>query len=551
MQAKEMFDERYRVVDRLGAGSEGEVFLTLYVPTEEFRAVKEIRTGENESFCRELEMLKGLRCGHLPRIIDVLPKGEYTYLVMEHVRGTSVDRILAGGRNVTQEQTLEAALQITEALCYLERRDPPVCHLDIKPSNLIRKPDGRFVLVDFGAAWKEKTCRPGKGTDGYAAPEQYDPQGVTDVRSDIYGLGAVMYRMLSGKTWSKQMNGSCVPNCCEEFGRIIGRCLEQDMSMRYKSASDLRRELIWLRRKENRRHFRVRVLGALAIAFPAAAFLTAALPPSMELSNEPGWNYESLLEEAKVCREDEARSCYRKAVFLDPGRCDAYLQYLKDAGSDAYLSADEDLFLRDLLHTVGLGEDVTNEEKLQEDSLGYGQTALKAALLYWHCSREEDGKRIASGWLDRAVRAGESLSAAQRDSCPWYRTACLYRDMTSALKLVQGRAGGMPDPENIIRYWDTQGKLMTQIKSLGSPFEELEFCRDALSDLSFLCADLEGAGISVQDQKERVMDLIGAARKVSGLPAQKEMFVQLESQAEDAAALALTVLQNRENKDGR
>ena len=321
MQAKEMFDERYRVVDRLGAGSEGEVFLTLYVPTEEFRAVKEIRTGENESFCRELEMLKGLRCGHLPRIIDVLPKGEYTYLVMEHVRGTSVDRILAGGRTVTQEQTLEAALQITEALCYLERRDPPVCHLDIKPSNLIRKPDGRFVLVDFGAAWKEKTCRPGKGTDGYAAPEQYDPQAVTDVRSDIYGLGAAMYRMLSGKTWSKQMYGSCVPNCCEEFGRIIGRCLEQDMSMRYESASDLRRELIWLRRKENRRHFRVRVLGALAIAFPAAAFLTAALPPSMELSNEPGWNYESLLEEAKVCREDEAGTCYRKAVFLDPGRC--------------------------------------------------------------------------------------------------------------------------------------------------------------------------------------------------------------------------------------
>ena len=239
MQAEEMFDERYRVIDRLGAGSEGEVFLTLYVPTEEFRAVKKIRTGENESFCRELEMLKGLRCGHLPRIIDVLPKGEYTYLVMEHVRGTSVDRILAGGRNVTQEQTLEAALQITEALCYLERRDPPVCHLDIKPSNLIRKPDGRFVLVDFGAAWKEKTCRPGKGTDGYAAPEQYDPQAVTDVRSDIYGLGAVMYRMLSGKTWSKQMYGSCVPNCCEEFGRIIGRCLEQDMSMRYESASDV------------------------------------------------------------------------------------------------------------------------------------------------------------------------------------------------------------------------------------------------------------------------------------------------------------------------
>ena len=551
MQAEEMFDERYRVVDRLGAGSEGEVFLALYVPTEEFRAVKKIRTGENENYCRELEMLKGVRCEHLPRIIDVLPGGEYTYLVMEHVRGTSVDRILAGGRNVTQDQALEAALQITDALCYLESRDPPVCHLDIKPSNLIRRPDGRFVLVDFGASWKENTCRPGKGTDGYAAPEQYDAQGVTDVRSDIYGLGAVLYRMLSGKTWSEQMRGSRVPNCCEEFGRIIGRCLEPDMSMRWESAKDLRRELVRLRRRENRRRLRVRVLGALAIAFPAAAFQAAMLPPSMALPAGNGWDYESLLEEAQVCGEEEARSFYRRAVLLAPERSEAYMQYLEDAGSDACLSADEDLFLRDLLHTVVLGEDVTNEEKLAEDSPGYGQVALKTALLYWHCCGEEDGKRIAAGWFDRAVRAADRLDAPQRNSCLWYEAACLYSDMASVLKLVQGRAEGRQDPEDVKRFWDIQGKLMGQVRALGSVPEELEFCRDALYDLSFLCAELERAGVSVKDQRERVQDLTDSALKLTGSSAQQELTVRLEEQIQEAASLALAAQCNRENTDGR
>lgn len=550
MQA-EVFDERYKVADRLGAGSEGEVFLALYVPTEEFRAVKKIRTGENENYCRELEMLKGVRCEHLPRIIDVLPGGEYTYLVMEHVRGTSVDRILEGGRNVTQDQALEAALQITDALCYLETRDPPVCHLDIKPSNLIRRPDGKFVLVDFGAAWKEKTQRPGKGTDGYAAPEQYDAERTTDVRSDLYGLGAVLYRMLSGKTWSKQMYGSRVTNCSEEFGRIIGRCLEPDMAMRYDSAQCLRRELVRLRRNENRRHVRVRVLGALAIAFPAAAFGTAALPSSADLLSGPEWDYESLLEEAKVCGEEDARSFLRRAVLLEPGRSEAYLQYLEEAGSDACLSAEEDLFLRDLLHTVGPGEEETNEEKLRKDSPGYGQTALKTALLYWHCSQEEDGRRIAAGWFDRAVQAGEKLAPGARNGCIWYRTACLYRDMASSLKLVQGRTDSSRDLANAKRYWNILGELMAQVKSLGSPYARMEFCRDALSDLAVLCSDLERAGISIQDQRERTLELVSAARGVLGSPEQQEMITQLEVQAQNAAAVALTAQSNREKEEGR
>ena len=548
MNTTELSDARYRIIEKLGEGSEGSVFLALYLPTEEFRAVKKIRTGEDTATCRELEMMKHLRCEHLPRIIDVLREGPYTYLVMEHVRGCGMDRVLGQGRCVRQDQVLEAALQITDALCYLESRDPPVCHLDIKPSNLIRRPDGRIMLVDFGAAWKEKIPKTGMGTDGYAAPEQYDKQGITDVRTDIYALGAVLYRMLTGKTCSRVLKGSQIPNCSGSLASIIRKCMESRPEERFQSAKELRKQLLRLRRQERRRDLRIRILGALAIALPAAAFGTCALPASMNLSNDPKWNYESLLEEAKVCSEARSRSYYMRAVFMDPRRGDAYLQYLEDAGADGAFSADEDLFWRDLLHTVELGKDLTNEEELAADPDSYGKVALKTGLLYWYCSAEEDSRRIARGWFDKAVGAGERLGRRE-DEEGWLKSAGLYRSMASALQLSSERSVKGPDPENLHSYWKVMEELMMQVSDLGSPLLELEFYRDALSDMTFLGTDLLLAGIDTGKQERRIERLLEGAWNVSGSQAQMKQIEILKAEAEDAGALALTAVGNMERAE--
>ena len=549
MYTSKLSDARYRIIEKLGEGSEGSVFLALYLPTEEFRAVKKIRTGEDTAACRELEMMKHLRCEHLPRIIDVLREGTYTYLVMEHVRGTGMDKVLGQGRSVRQEQVMDAALQITDALCYLESRDPPVCHLDIKPSNLIRRPDGRIMLVDFGAAWKKKMPKAGMGTDGYAAPEQYDEQGTTDVRTDIYALGAVLYRMLTGRTCSRVLKGSQIPNCCGPLAAVIRKCMENRPEDRFQSAKALRKQLVQLRRKERRKELRVRVLGALAIALPAAAFGTSALPASMDLSKDPEWNYESLLEEAKVCSEAESRQYYMRAVFMNPGRGDAYLQYLEDAGADGEFSAGEDLFWRDLLHTVELGKDLTNEEELAADPDSYGQVALQTGLLYWYCSAGEDSRRIARGWFDKAVRAGECPGCSPGDEEGWLKSARLYKAMASALQLSAERSVRGSDPENMHRYWKVTEELMRRAPGLGSPLLELEFYREALSDLTFLCTDLETAGIDTGRQTRRIRSLLDGARNVSGSAAQMKQIEVLKAEAEDAGALALTAVGNREREE--
>ncbi len=546
MQTYETFDRRYRIVQELGSGSEGQVFLALYVPTEEFRAVKKIRTGGGFA-CRELEMMKQLHNEHLPRVIDVITNGACTYLVMEHVRGSGMDRILSGGRCLTADQAEEAALQITDALCYLESRDPPVCHLDIKPSNLIRRPDGCIMLVDFGAAWKEQLDRPGMGTDGYAAPEQYIAGRMPDTRADIYGLGAVLYRMMAGKTWSPVLRGSRIPNCPEEFGNLIAKCLQTDPEDRFRSAEELRMELVRLRKMKKRKERRIRILGALAVALPAAAFGTCVLPASIDLSGDPEWNYESLLKEAEISGESESRQYYRKAVFMNPARSDAYLKYLEDAGSDGILSAEEDIFLRELLHSIELGMDETCEDALRKDPDAYGETALRIGLLYWYCSQETDSRRIASGWFSRAVEAGTDTGTAECGD--WLETARLYEKLASFTGTEAAERKDGQEAEAALRYWEILGELTEQTDRFGSPFMELDFCSDALTRISFLCRDLELAGAGPGEQTEMIRKLIQKTREIRGTPEEEKTLRIRRARAEEAALFALTAVDDLERAE--
>lgn len=91
--------------------------------------------------------------------------------------------------------------QLSEVLGYLHGRRMPILHLDIKPTNLLLKRNGRLVLIDFGAALQgQPGIRPEQccGTPGFAAPEQYQKGSYLDARTDVYGAGAVLYYLLSG-----------------------------------------------------------------------------------------------------------------------------------------------------------------------------------------------------------------------------------------------------------------------------------------------------------------------------------------------------------------
>jgi serine/threonine-protein kinase len=183
-------------------------------------AIKEIRlapgmsseaeTLAREQFHREASTLARLDYPNLPQVSDFFSVRDRDYLVMDYVPGTDLLQIVREarrkGRYLPESQVLTWIEQLCATLSYLHRQEPPVLHRDVKPANVKLTPEGEIKLVDFGLV---KPMAPddvstftglrGVGSIPYTPLEQYGEfSDHTDVRSDLYALGATTYHLLTG-----------------------------------------------------------------------------------------------------------------------------------------------------------------------------------------------------------------------------------------------------------------------------------------------------------------------------------------------------------------
>ena len=201
--------ERYVVEGPLGKGGFGAVYLVRDLRVKgNLYALKEAVNPPRkdwERFLFEGELLKRLDHPSLPRVYRVFEDDapHRAYMLMDYIEGSNLEalRQQQPGKRFSLPQVLSILVPIIEAVHYLHRQHPPVLHRDIKPSNIIVPASSdAAVLVDFGIA-KEyhpngTTTAFRTGSPGYAAPEQYSTG--TSTRSDIYGLGATFYTLLTG-----------------------------------------------------------------------------------------------------------------------------------------------------------------------------------------------------------------------------------------------------------------------------------------------------------------------------------------------------------------
>lgn len=168
-------------------------------------AIKCFRLGTAKSWKdvelaeREARTLSSLDDPRLPKYFEHFEEDGALYLVMEKIEGESLATIRAKGRTMSAAEVTRMLEDIAGALRYLHGRTPFVVHRDIKPGNVIRKPDGSFALVDFGAVRDRLKPAGGStvvGTFGYMAPEQF--QGRASPKSDVYGVAATAMTMLTG-----------------------------------------------------------------------------------------------------------------------------------------------------------------------------------------------------------------------------------------------------------------------------------------------------------------------------------------------------------------
>lgn len=222
LQRGALLRDRYEIQSLIGQGGMGAVYKAAdrRLPGR-WCAVKEIwpppgisaeaLDQAREQFLREASTLARLDHPNLPKVSDFFSEGERDYLVMDYVPGRDLHRLVQEatrqGQFLDERQVLGWMVQLCEALTYLHGQEPPVLHRDVKPGNIKLTPDDRIKLVDFGLVKpldpddpKTLTGLRGIGSLPYTPIEQYAGDlGHTDTRSDLYGLGATLYHLLTGR----------------------------------------------------------------------------------------------------------------------------------------------------------------------------------------------------------------------------------------------------------------------------------------------------------------------------------------------------------------
>ena len=197
------------------------------------------------SLLAEANLMKGLDHPALPRIVDIIENGNTIFVVMDYIEGESFDKILKADGIQAEDMVITWAKQLCDALSYLHTQTPPIIYRDMKPANVMLKPEGNVKIIDFGIAreYKEQNLADTTvlGTKGYAPPEQYS--GQTDARSDIYALGMTMHHLLTGI--DPMAGGGYVPvrmwnpELSEGIELIIDRCVQPAAENRYQNCRDL------------------------------------------------------------------------------------------------------------------------------------------------------------------------------------------------------------------------------------------------------------------------------------------------------------------------
>jgi serine/threonine protein kinase len=270
LQAGTQLHDRYRVVRRVGRGGMGAVYEAIDTRLRNTVAVKQLEiagAAADRAFEREAQLLAGLRHPVLPVVIDYFSAAHDAFLVMQYIEGEDLEQHLGRHqRPCERDELIVWANALLDGLEYLHSRSPSIIHRDIKPSNVKRTPAGDVVLLDFGLAKGRLDADDTAARDNslygftlqYAPLEQIDGLG-TDVRSDLFALGATLYHLATGAPPPTAVQRSMAiknglpdplvpadvvhPAVGPVLSAALTRALQLDPAKRFASATEMRSTL--------------------------------------------------------------------------------------------------------------------------------------------------------------------------------------------------------------------------------------------------------------------------------------------------------------------
>ena len=350
MNRFEEFSSTYQILEKLGEGSGGVVYLAYHKRLQKEVVLKQIKSkGLSMADKRqEVDILKNLNHSFLPQVLDFLMMGDEVYTVMSYIPGESLARLQKEGAVFSLGQLTRWGMQICSALNYLHSQRPPVIHGDIKPSNIMLTPQGNICLIDFNISFFLDENAVLGYTDGYTSPEQYiialdsssdRPIGnyrKIDEKSDIYSVGATFYHLATGTKLSNYRAQIDYENLAdrtsEAFAQIIAKAVEKDPSRRFQSAFEMFQAFQGVGKKDARYRALLHRQTGIRIALAAcmAGFIVLGGMGIHTIRVERTQEYNDLVAEQEKYREngdfDKQEETFEKAVQIRPSSLESYYQ---------------------------------------------------------------------------------------------------------------------------------------------------------------------------------------------------------------------------------
>lgn len=465
-----VIDGKYKILNVVGKGGMSVVYLAMNERANKQWAIKEVRKDGMQSFevvkqnlVAETDLLKKLNHPHLPSIIDVIDCDDTFLIVMDYIEGNPLSKALETSGAQNQDDVIEWAKQLCDVLGYLHSRRPPIIYRDMKPSNVMLKPDGNVMLIDFGTAREFKstsvadtTCL---GTQGYAAPEQFGGHGQTDARTDIYCLGATMYHLVTGHNPAtppyemypiRQWN----PMLSSGLEEIILKCTQRNPEDRYQSCAELLYALDHYKDLdiENKKVQSFKWKTFLASFIMTIVMLVGTIGFSAGLTVQTSSTYESYIANGdSAVSQDAAEKYYLDAINVDPANPLAYQKLLERCTSDSKLSEDEYNTIKDAIYEH---EDELKSKYPSEyaDNVAYklGQALYFSYVPSSQKSESENfsmaGITVSQRWLDIAQKMGSTEQIKHR--------AELLSSMSKAYQNMSGKSLEGDPVEEVKEYWN-------------------------------------------------------------------------------------------------
>lgn len=479
-----IIDGKYKILNKVGQGGMSVVYLAMNEKANKQWAIKEVRKDGVKDFelikqglIVETDMLKKLSHPSLPSIVDVIEDDNTFLIVMDYIQGNPLSKTLEEYGAQSQENVVEWAKQLCDVLGYLHSRKPPIIYRDMKPANVMLKPDGSITLIDFGTAreYKSKniadtTCL---GTIGYAAPEQFGGMGQTDARTDIYCLGATLYHLVTGMNPCeppyeikpiRQIN----PALSNGLEKIIMKCTQRDPDARYQSCAELMYDLEHFDEMDNtyRRKMKFRLGIFITSVILTIGFGCVAIWGNASAENIKSKNYSYILSNAKSLDD------YYNAILTDPSKTDAYIELVNYLRTDTLTKEEADGLNQlqaglDRKNSNGYSETVNVLEELKEKNYdGYIDVCYEFGNAFLFSSDTTNDR-------ERYVNGSKWFSEAKNK----YEMASIFCDIASCLQLIdQNHQSTMvqkgKELQEYKNLWDKLTKLESKINGLGKTPEE-------------------------------------------------------------------------------